>query len=67
MTWVGRDSPSSMRCPSMFVIKCSISLFIDGFTRSKNVLKKEEIKLLEEFPKSLMMTTHLVCSRILRM
>ena len=44
-----------------------MSLFIDGFTRSKKVLKKEAINALEEFPMSLIMTTHFVCSRIFRM
>jgi hypothetical protein len=44
-----------------------MSLFMDGLTRSKKVLKKEEIKALEELPISFMMTMHFVCSRILRM
>jgi hypothetical protein len=44
-----------------------MSLFMDGLTRSKKVLKKEDIKEVDELSKSLMMTTHFVCSRILRM
>ena len=67
ITWVGRDSPSSIRWIRIFVIRCSMSLFIDGLTKSKNVLKNEETNVLEELPISLMMTIHFVCSRILRM
>ena len=62
----GRPSPSSMMWPRILDIICSISLFNVGVQRSKKVLKYKEIRFVEEFPRSLMMTIHFVVSKILR-
>ena len=50
----------------MFVMRCSMSLFMLGRTRSKNALKKAVMRAVDEFPMSFIMTTHFVCSRLLR-